>query len=392
MTETLSPPSAEPEQQRRPPVVVGALAALRAGLGGLLLVVVVVLAGWAADDRSGAAAAQVLRAGMRVWLLAHGTVLELPLGRFSLVPLGLTVLPLALLWRAGRSASRGLRAVSVGGALRAALVVVAPYAALTGAVALLAGTPTVEPSPVSAVAGGGLVALVGAGAGALSRDRVWRAAWLRRGERTRRTLLAAGTAGVALLGAGALLVGGSLAVHAGRTAELFAVSAPGPLAGAALLLMGLAYAPEAVLWAACWLAGPGFSVGAGTAVGPFGTELAAVPALPLLAALPSGALPPWVGALVLLVPLTAGGLAGRALHRVTEGLPRTAVALDVTLTALWSGGAVAVLAVLAGGAAGGARLAQVGPSGWQCGLAVAAEVGVGASLVLWRLRRRVTPG
>lgn len=396
MTETVQRPAASPSRDEqpassRPPIVAGALAALRAALAGLLLVVLVLLAGSAADDRSGAAFAEVAGAGARVWLLAHGTSMELPIGHVTLTPLGLVLLPLALLRRAGRSVARSLRVTSVLGAAGAALAVAVPYAALTGAVAVLAGTVELEPSPVSALAGGGAVALVGAGAGASSVDRLWRAAWLARGGRTRRTSQAAAVALAGLLGAAALLVGGSLAVHGSRTAELFATTASGPLGGAGLLLLGLAYVPTAVVWGLCWLAGPGFAVGSATAVGPFDHDLGAVPALPLLAALPSGGPPVWAGVLVLLVPLTAGALAGRALHRSGEGLSRTAVVLDALVTALVAGGAVAVLAALSGGAAGGQRLAELGPSPWACGLAVAAAVGPAALLTAGLLRRRLRP-
>lgn len=395
MTDTLQRPAASPagDDLPTPPqsgVVTGALAALRAVLTGLLLVVVVLLAGWAADDRSAGGAAEVVRAGARVWLLAHGTSLELAGGAFSLTPLGLTALPLVLVWRAGRRVSRSLRVTSVRGAAGAALAVAVPYATLTGAVASLTGTPAVVPSPVSALLGGSVLALTAAGAGALSTDRLWRAAWHARGDRTRRVLRAAAICVTALAGAAALLVAGSLAVHGSRTAELFATTAPGPLGALALLLVGLACLPTAVVWALCWLAGPGFAVGTGTAVGPFGHELGAVPALPLLGALPAGGLPTWVGVLVLLVPLAAGALAGRDLHRSGEGQSSTALVLDVAVTALWSGAGVAVLAALSGGAAGGQRLAEVGPAPWACGLAVAVEVGTAALVTAGALRRRGT--
>ena len=390
MTETLARPAAAPavEPAGRPPIVAGALAALVAVAAGLLLVVLVVVGGWAADGRSAGGVGTAVRAGARVWLVAHGTALDLPTGRYALAPLGLTVLPLVLLWRAGRAVSRGLGASSVRAAVRAALVVVVPYAALTGAVALVTGTGPVRPSAVSALLAGAVVALLGAGAGALRPERLWRAAWLALGPRAGRTLPAAATALGTLLAGGALLAGGSLAVHGSRAAELFGATAPGPVGGLALLLLGLAHLPNAVVWGACWLAGPGFAVGVGTAVGPFGHELGAVPALPLLAALPSAGAPGWAAGLALLVPLGAGALAGRVLHRAADTRSRTGVAVDLLLTALWTGAAVAALAVASGGAAGGQRLQAVGPSAGWCGLAVAAEVAAAGLVTLLVLRRR----
>jgi hypothetical protein len=266
--------------------------------------------------------------------------------------------------------------------------VAVPYAVLCAGVAALSATEGLRPSLVSAVLGGLLTAVVGAGAGALRPDRLWRAAWLRLGDRTRRTLPAALTAVSALLAAGALLVGGSLLAHFGRATDLAGATAPGAVGGAGLLLLGLAYLPNAVVWGAGWLAGPGIAVGTGTAVGPFAHELGAVPALPLLAALPAGGVPTWVGLLALGVPLGAGALAGRVLHRRSDAPSRTSAALDVLATAGWSGAAAAALAVLAGGSAGASRLAELGPSATRVALAVAVEVAVGALVAVVVLRRR----
>ena len=374
-------PSAEPDVARPRPLVTGARAAVLAASGSLLAVTALVLAGWLAGDRTGTSWLDALRAAAQVWLLAHGTALEMPTGRYSVTPLGLTAAVLALLWRAGRSVTREESAGSVPAAARVALTVAVPYAAATGAVALMCGSGPVQPSPISALAAGGGVAFVGAGAGVLRLDRDL-------GARARRTLGAAGAALAVLLGAAAALVGGSLALHAERAAELSASTAPGPVAGAGLLLLGLAHVPNAVVWGACWLAGPGFAVGTGTAVGPFAHELGAVPALPLLAALPSAPAPAWAAVLALGVPLAAGALAGRVLHRRGGEVTRTGAVADVVLTALWCAGGVALLAALSGGAAGGQRLASVGPTPQSAGLAVAAEVAATAAVTLVVLRRR----
>lgn len=394
MTETLQRPAASvppapestPLLQRQ--LVVGVRAALFAAVLGVLVVALPVVAAWAGDGRSSAPLADCARTAGQVWLAAHGAALELADGRLDLVPLGLSLLPLALLARAGRSASLHRRATSVRGAARAAVSVAVPYAALCVGVAALSPTAVLHPSVVSAGLAGLVTGLVGAGAGSLRPDRLWRAAWLRLGERTRRTLRAAVVAVSALLAAGALLVGASLVGHVGRAHELASAPAPGAVGGAVLLLLGVSYAPNAVVWGASWLAGPGFALGTGTAVGPFAHELGAVPALPLLAAVPAGEVAGWVGVLTLGVPLGAGALAGRLLHRTADDTSRTRVGLDVLATAGWSGAAAAVLAAVAGGSAGGARLAELGPSAGRLGLAVAAEVAVGALTAVLLLRRR----
>lgn len=387
-------PSGAGERPPRPPLVAGARAALLAGALGLLAVALPVLLLQAADPRAGGSVADALRTAGQLHLLAHGAALEVPAGRVALSPLGLLLLPLLLLARAGRAVCRGRRATSVGAAVRAALTVAAPYTALLGAVALLSRTRDVQPDGVSAVLHGGAVALVGATAGALRVDRLWRSAWLRLGEGTRRLLrgVLAGTA--VLVAGGALLVGGSLAVHLSRGAELAAATAPGPVAGAGLLLVGLSLVPNAVVWAVSWLAGPGFAVGAGTAVGPFGHDLGAVPAVPLLAALPGGPVPVWLGVLALLVPVAAGAVTGAVLHRsvvsgaVVHASSRLRALADAVAAGAGCGIVWAALAWSSGGAVGGLRLAEVGPSPWRTGLAVAAEVAGGALVARLVLARR----
>jgi hypothetical protein len=118
--------------------------------------------------------------------------------------------------------------------------------------------------------------------------------------------------------------------------------------------------------------------------------------VPLLAALPAQGLPGWLGALALAVPLLAGGLAGRRVladlgaqlddERRSEPLGPSRTALEAALVGPLTGALVAGLAWLSGGAVGGARLADLGPSPWRVGLAVALAVGTGA--VLAALLRR----
>jgi hypothetical protein len=396
MTETLQPPAPAPAPpaedaggRPRPPLVDGALAAVVAAALGLLAVGLPVLLLWAADPRTGASLPDALRAAGQLWLVVHGAAVELPTGRIALTPLGLLVLPLLLLLaRAGRSVSRRLGASSLRTAARAALVVAAPYAAVAGAVALASGTGPVRADGVSVLLHSLPVALVGAAAGALRPDRLERMAYQRLGAGVRRSLAAALAASAVLSAGGALAVAGSLALRLASAADLAAATAPGPVGGVGLLALGLALVPNAVVWGAAWLAGPGFAVGVGTAVGPFGHEVGALPALPLLAALPRAELPTEVGLLALLVPLAAGGVAGHLLHR-SAARPSSALraAADAAGAAACCGALWAALAWLSGGGLGWARLAEVGPSPWRVGLAVAAEVGVGvlaARLVLGR--------
>ncbi|GAA2240569.1 DUF6350 family protein [Herbiconiux moechotypicola] len=139
----------------------------------------------------------------------------------------------------------------------------------------------------------------------------------------------------------------------------------GLVGGITLTLAQLAMLPNLVVWTASWFVGPGFAIGAGSAVSPLGTNLGLVPALPVLGALPQGT--PALGFAGLVVPVAAafvtaaalrpavvdalGARPGRMLRGALAGLGLGAVGASI----------LALLALWAGGAAGPGRLAEVGP-------------------------------
>lgn len=367
----------------------GVAAALRSALAGLLTLSVLGLAMWFADDRSGTTLGQALRGVGQGWLVAHGATLSVPGGRVSLAPLGLCALVLLLLARAGARAGRDAGIASPREALHLALAAAVPYAAMTGAMAVGSRLSEVSAPVPQAVLAGFVLALVGTLAGALRVDQLARVAYHGLPVPLRRLLPALTAASVVLLSGGALLAGASLAGHGSRAVELATATDPGTTGGVGLLLVGLALVPNAAIWGAAWLAGPGFAVGVGTGVGPFSHAVGPLPSLPLLAAVPGSGAPAWAVAVALAVPLAAGLLAGRLLARDVAGSRHPllqALALAPACAVLW-----ATLAWLAGGAVGGARLTELGPDPLRVGLAVGAEVGALAWLtvaVLLRPSRR----
>jgi hypothetical protein len=194
------------------------------------------------------------------------------------------------------------------------------------------------------------------------------------------TLAAAGVIGVA-----AVLVAVLLVVDYSSIVALYEGLGAEALGGLALTLGQLAFLPNLVVWAASWLVGPGFALGAGSSVAPAGTLLGPLPSIPVLAALPEGDLS--FGFLGLLVPVLAGFAAG---WRVRRGLIDD---LDGRSLLRWGAAAAGGIGVVGGlllgllawfsaGAAGPGRLAQVGPDPLLVGAIAALELAVAAGIGL----------
>lgn len=176
----------------------------------------------------------------------------------------------------------------------------------------------------------------------------------------------------------------------GEVVALFQAARVDALGAAVITLGHLAYLPTMIVWAASWLAGPGFAVGTGTAVSPAGTELGVVPGIPVLGLLPEGT-SIWM-LIVIILPIGAGAFAGWAVRSrlVWEGTPlgagpRAAIAGAIgALTAV----VAALAALLAGGSMGPGRLAEAGPAVLPFALALGGEVLVGAAILLLSPRHR----
>ena len=360
-------------------IVIGLLAAAQAALGGLLVVLAVAAAVWAAADRVGAGWAEMMRVATDIWLAGHGTTIALPTGEFSLLPLGLTLL---LVWWARACADRVLdlcddgRGSARGYFVRCLVVYVLGYTTLVGAAAGLVGTESARPLLGSALLGGAAVSTLGMG---LSGYPLWRGegpGWQRL-----EALGGAVRTGVRWwLGAAAALVLLRVVLTWGRVVDIQQALQPDFIGHLGLILLQLVLAPVAVLWSGSWLAGPGFSVGQGTSISPFGTELAPVPALPMLAALPApGPGSVWLWWAPMLVVL-GGFVAGIGLSRLP--VDRVDQRWWLTGARVASGAALLALPLLwAGtGAVGPDRLEHVGPRVLVAALCVGLEIGAGTML------------
>jgi hypothetical protein len=394
MTQTVERPPlrrpAVPARRAAPSLLPAATAALWALGAGLVAITLPVLLAWATDGRSGAGAAEATRTAGQLWVLAHGASLAVPGGTVGLTPLGLALLPLALLHRAGRHSARTAPVPGLRAAGQLSLAIALPYGIGAAVVAAASATTAVRPAPVQALLAGVVIALLGAGSGVL-RETGQLALAGSLPDRVRRVAVGGGAAAGTIVAAGAALGGLALAVHAGRVTSLAGASAPGFVGGVVLLALGVLLVPNAAVWGASWLAGPGFAVGSGTTVGPFATTLGPVPSLPLLGALPGGPTPVWLGVAVLALPVAAGVLGGLLVSRRLATASLRTAAWEAALVGPAAGVALALLAYLSGGPLGGHRLAAVGPSPWRVGLAVAVEVALAAAVTAVAAAHRRQP-
>jgi Family of unknown function (DUF6350) len=368
----------------RPLAVTGAIAACAAAGIGIAVLTMLVLIGWIAAPHAGLGLTGVLRTAALLWLIGHHVGFTLPgVGRIGMLPLGLVLLPGALLWRAGRWVVRAGDVRGLGHVGYAALALAVPYAMVAAALALASSSARASPSLSEAVVCSFLLAFTAGGLGGAREIAPWTELRALLPDRLRS--LTVGTAGAlaVLTAAGALLAGASLAAHIGEFRQVNGVLAPGAVGAVLLLLAQLAYVPNAVAWAISFTLGPGFAFGTGTVIAPTGTALGQLPAFPMLAALPQGvhsAVPPVLSAAVLAVPYVAGFFGGLLTIRAAPVLALEAAPLWGFACGTLTGGVLGVVASFSGGSLGSGRLAAVGPSGWQVGLVAALEVGVAAAV------------
>ncbi|WP_446724997.1 cell division protein PerM [Nocardiopsis sp. N85] len=385
----MSTPGSPPEAPRPIYSTGGVAAATAAGIG-LAIIVTLTMIGWVAapHDTFGEEIVDLLQGAVLAWLVGHHVSFSVPDGEISLLPLGFVLLPGLLLYRSGRWVARNCEIARLRHVHRAATAIAGPYAAIAGTLALLARTDAVEPSMPRALLMGFVIAFLAGGLGVLRqlmRDKgvVARDLLGLMPARSRSLLVGMlASTGTLLLG-GLLLFTIALAVSLPEAVETTRLLGPGWVGGVLLILIQLAYLPNAVVFAVCYALGPGFAVGEMTVVAPTGVSVGPLPMLPMLAALPENGAAPVVSLSALLVPFVAGAVGGALTQRSAPDLVSEAAPLWGFVCGVTTGLLCAALGALAGGSLGGQRLSDVGPSAWQVGLVAALEVGLAAAIAAW---------
>jgi hypothetical protein len=386
------------EHQPRPAVLVGLALAVWTAALGLAVLVCLTLTAWVTASHHDDAIKPAIATAIQAWLLAQHTSLSIVSAasgaELTLVPLGLTILLGALLVSGGRQAARLSGATDLFGAATSALALSLPYSVIAALLTRPAHLGQVRPSPLSALVGAFVLASICASVGALRETGQLRPMFERIPFEWRNALRAgvASSAIVVGLGAAVLVVG--LTAHAGRAASL-ASSVHGGYSGVLLMaLISVVFAPNAVLWSAAYLLGPGFAVGTQTSVSLTGVHLGGVPSVPLLAPLPASGSAPIASWVLVAGPIAAGVLAGWLLAKRNEVDAAPAEAAwwvrHRVVPSVWglAAGGVAglglgVFAAMSAGSLGGGRMSVLGPvAGWVA-LAAALEIGVVASATSW---------
>lgn len=374
---------ADPDAGRSIPLgwlaVAAALAVSAAGLVGLALAVVVVQT---LDPAGGLPLSGAAALAGRLWLLAQGGEIDLSSGPLVLAPLLLTA---GIAWGLAQAGRWVIRARDVTGgipAVRAAGVIVAVHTLLTVGLAAVLDGPGAGVGYLRTVLGAAVLAVLAAGWGAGHESGLVDAA-LARLPGPARPLLRGVVAGT--LTALALCTA-VVAVAVAADAEGYA-RVSGSLGGAGagalgLLGLGLLLLPNAAAAVLGLAAGPGFAVGSATVVSVHGVTLGAVPALPLLAALPDTQAVPLLAFASQAVPALAGLAAGVTLGRWFGDDDGGSV-----VAGLWGLAAGVLLGLLsalgvwvAGGSLGDGALAEVGAPAPATGLAVALQAGIAAAV------------
>ena len=302
-----------------------------------------------------ASLAGTLQLGTSFWLLSNGVAVRIGAIPVTLVPWGATIVIAFLISRFAAASARHADINQRTSAGLISSITVAAYQVPVLVAAALWGEPWQAPTRWAAVIAVLVVAAWWGGSRNIGTRRTELPGWART---IPRAVLAAQ---LVMLVAGAAILVTGLWMRLARVEALQEALEPGVAGGIALLLLQLAFAPNALIWSASYALGSGFSLGAGSVVSPAATQLGMIPGIPLLGALPS----PGPGDLTQLWWLAAGAVAGAIACWVVLGTRPTirpdAAGLAGGACGVLAGAAFAGLAWAASGDLGTLRLAGMGP-------------------------------
>ena len=373
-------------------VLLGPAATAWAALIGGAIAAVPCFALWMAGAPLGTPWMVPARQAAIAWLVGHAVPVRIDDLTISLLPWGTLIVPALLLVHAGHWTARIARLRSLAGWLGLGAIAGVGYGAVLALAAVLVRSDEVVISAHRAAVTGLLLAvpcvLVGACRAPTMREELRR----RVPEMLRAAFVGGAVAVLTLAVCGIALVAVSLIAHFANVLSTWQRLGPDLVGAAGLALLSLGYLPVLASWGLAYALGPGVMVMAPLSIFaapeasrvsdlaiPQASTATALPAFPLLAAIPETA-PPWAPMLPLLGVL-AGVVAGVAIlsRRHLTLAQRIAAAIVVGGIA---GCAMFIASTLSHGSVGRLHLADLGP---QPGAAAAATwllVSIGAVLAV----------
>ena len=379
-----------------------AVAGGSAAVLSMLTIALPALLVWVASAESTVEWTRAFSVGSSIWLLANGAPLGAGQATISLMPWLLTAIPLGIAIIAVRRVlvqlddERPRRSLTRAGLGRdvanMAVAFIGSYAAVGLLTALSTSGRPLHASALGAVLGTavvGAMAVLAAVALELRGDIGSVAPGLSRVLKARlpvnlsRAILPGLGGALAVFGAGLVLTIGVIVAHRDRIGQLYDTLGGDPVGISVLTLGQLLALPNVAIWAASWMAGPGFAFGQGTSITWSHSNPGLLPLIPGLGALPDpGTLPAGLW-LVVLVPVAAGVLVGwravRSVARLSSWRVKARVAAAACVVAALT---LTLASALAGGSLGAARLSVVGAPSLVFGAAVFGELLLGAAVVV----------
>lgn len=284
----------------------------------------------------------VIAGAVSVWLAAHGAGITIDSVDVTFVPLGLPVLISAVGWflisRFKPSADR-----------QSALLIVVSYGLIVFACAIAFSAV----HPFRALFGALLISSL---AVLVAFRKNFKTKIPKRFESAVRGVYFS----LLIIAAGGLtVVAASLLVHRTTFSQMWMANSPNVIGFVFMLLLTLLMVPNISLWAISVMLGPGFALGAQTGVDFGGSQLVAVPSIPIFAAVPpAGGFGTAVFVLAL-IPLVAAGVAG------WQGSGDGSLGKQIgsgALTGLASGVLLSGALAISGGAIGPELMSETGPN------------------------------
>ena len=363
------PPVSATASARSAAIRSGALAAV----GTWAVVVLPALVGWLAAPEGTLGWFSAVQVGTAIWFVGHGQSIGGSGVTISLTPVALFLVFVYVTTRWGRRLIATERAaVSRLEWGRVATLGIVPgfvigYVGAAAVLSLLTLGGSVAPG-VAALPGTALVPVVALGYLLLRPGEPdapgFVRAWLRRGPAWLPAAWGIGWRGAGLLfGAGLAIVLLRILVSLDEVLRIQGEYGLNLAAGATVGLAQVLLLGNAATWALAFLAGPGFSLAAGSVISPAASHPGLMPLVPVLAALPGEEDYPTTMYAVLLIPFLCGVVIGRWVDRELEFFGNTGARLLATAVAgAIAVGAIGLLTWLGNGSIGVERLASVGPA------------------------------